>query len=116
MISRALLSRRQRRQSGRRSPLRLSKTAFQVPCSRVHVSGSSNLVLDTWNMAPRYRERSMKTPMVARRRYDTASSKKSVGSETDSYLAKVALGKMSVCHGCHAISSGKRWYQDEGRR
>jgi NMD protein affecting ribosome stability and mRNA decay len=55
----------------------------------------------------------MKTPIVARRRYDTASSKKSVGSETDSYLAKGAPGKMVVCHGCHAISAGRRWYQDE---
>ncbi|MDE2058903.1 MAG: ATPase [candidate division NC10 bacterium] len=55
----------------------------------------------------------MKTPIVGRRRYDTASSKKSVGSETDSYLAKGAPGKMVVCHGCHAISTGRRWYQDE---
>lgn len=54
----------------------------------------------------------MKTSMVARRHYDTASSKKSVDTETDSYLAKGAPGKM-VCHGCHAISTGKRWYQDE---
>jgi NMD protein affecting ribosome stability and mRNA decay len=54
----------------------------------------------------------MKTPMVARRHYDTASSKKSVDTETDSYLAKGAPGK-KVCHGCHAISTGRRWYQDE---
>lgn len=54
----------------------------------------------------------MKTTALARKHYSIASSRKSVDTETDSYLAKGAPGKI-VCHGCHAISAGRRWYQDE---
>ncbi|MBZ0160904.1 BCAM0308 family protein [Candidatus Methylomirabilis sp.] len=53
----------------------------------------------------------MKTPVITRKR--TASFRKKVDTETDSYLAKGAPGKMVVCHGCHALSVGRRWYQDE---
>lgn len=55
----------------------------------------------------------MKTPVITHKRYNTAAFKKRVDTETDSYLAKGALGKAVVCHGCHALSMGKRWYQDE---
>lgn len=55
----------------------------------------------------------MKTPVAARKRYNPASFKKKVDTETDSYLAKGAPGKMLACHGCHTLSTGRRWYQDE---
>ncbi|PWB81090.1 MAG: ATPase [Candidatus Methylomirabilota bacterium] len=54
----------------------------------------------------------MKTAVVAPKHYSIASSKKSVDTETDSYLAKGAPRK-TVCRGCHAISTGRRWHQDE---
>lgn len=55
----------------------------------------------------------MKTPIVARKRYNPASFKKAVDTQTDSYLPRGAPGKMVVCHGCHVISAGRRWYRDE---
>jgi NMD protein affecting ribosome stability and mRNA decay len=69
--------------------------------------------LEPWNAAFGGTERSMKTLVVAQKRYKSASFKKRVDTETDSYLAKGAPGKMVVCHGCHALSTGRRWYQDE---
>lgn len=55
----------------------------------------------------------MKTPTRGRKRYNPASFKKKVDTQTDSYLPKGAPGKVVVCPGCHAISTGKRWRLDE---
>jgi NMD protein affecting ribosome stability and mRNA decay len=55
----------------------------------------------------------MKTPIRGGKRYNPASFKKKVDTQTDSYLPKGAPGKMVVCPGCHALSSGKRWRLDE---
>lgn len=55
----------------------------------------------------------MKTPTRGRRRYNPASFKKKVDVQTDPYLPKGAPGKMVVCPGCHAVSTGKRWRLDE---
>lgn len=55
----------------------------------------------------------MKTPMRGRKRYNPASFKKKVDTQTDSYLPKGAPGKVVVCRGCHALSTGKRWILDE---
>ena len=55
----------------------------------------------------------MKTPVIRRKRYNPASFKKKVDTQTDSYLPKGAPGKMVICPGCHALSIGKRWRMDE---
>ena len=55
----------------------------------------------------------MKTPIRGRKRYNPASFKKKVDTETDPYLPRGAPGKAVVCLGCHAVSTGKRWTLDE---
>ena len=55
----------------------------------------------------------MKTPVRGRKRYNPASFKKKVDTESDSYMPKGALAKVVVCPGCHALSIGKRWRLDE---
>src|SRR3989304_9281376 len=55
----------------------------------------------------------MKPPIIRRKRYNPASFKKKVDTQTDSYLPKGAPGKMVICPGCHALSIGKRWRLDE---
>ena len=55
----------------------------------------------------------MKTPMRGRKRYNPASFKKKVDTQTDSYIPRGAPAKVVVCPGCHALSTGKRWCLDE---
>jgi len=55
----------------------------------------------------------MKTPMRGRKRYNPASFKKKVDTQTDSYIPRGAPAKVVVCPGCHALSAGKRWKLDE---
>lgn len=55
----------------------------------------------------------MKTPMRGRKRYNPASFKKKVDTQTDSYMPRGAPAKVVVCPGCHALSTGKRWRLDE---
>jgi len=51
--------------------------------------------------------------MRGRKRYNPASFKKKVDVQSDSYIPRGAPGKVVVCPGCHALSTGKRWRLDE---